>query len=157
MLFKGNLLASKLRWEDMGVRPSGTVKAVIFNIWNNIDTRNTNFSINRDSLLTRTQVEQSGGSGHFIWLGKFTFLHCFCVCENHCPEGLSLHSFSLCFSEAGCGLWDTIHFMMLAGTRRKSGKRERTHVKKKLMFVRDFCMLGALHTYFIKFLLLLQT
>lgn len=30
-------------------------------------------------------------------------------------------------------------------------KTERVSIKKDLTFVRDFCMLGVLHTYFIKF------
>lgn len=28
---------------------------------------------------------------------------------------------------------------------------ERVYVKKDVIFVRDFCMLGVLHTYFINF------
>lgn len=87
MLFKRNLLASKLRWEDTGVRHSGAAKAVIFNIWNNTDTRNTDLSINRDSLLTGTQVEQRGGSGHSIWLGELYIFALFLRVWKSLPRG----------------------------------------------------------------------
>lgn len=54
----------------MGLKHSGAGKAAIFNIWHNTDIRNTYLAVNRDSLLTGTQVEQQGRNGLSIGFGE---------------------------------------------------------------------------------------
>lgn len=152
-LFKRILLAGKLRWEDTGVRYSGAAKAVISKIWNNIDTRNTDFSVNRDSLLTGTQVEKRGGNGSSIWLGKLYIFAPFLHVWKSPPRG-TLTSFL--FSVL---LWGRIWTMRYNPFQYDAGRdltkdrveRKRTHVKKELMCVRGLRMTGVLHTYIIEF------
>lgn len=90
------------------------------------------------------------GVGTPFGLGNFTFLHCFCVCENHAQRASHFIPF-LCASrrqDLDYEVQSTLARCWQGLDERQSGERERerTHMKEELTFVRDFCMLGVLHT-----------
>ena len=114
-LIKINVFASKIRWEDMGLRHSGAVN--IFNIQHNIDTRNTIYWLGpRWSRVVRT--------GFPFGLENFKFVALFLsVWKPLCIKRLSLSSFTLCSSQEGFGTWDITHLskMLMDTTEAEEG------------------------------------